>query len=92
MSKKNVLVLFGGRSSEHEVSCVSATTVISNMDTETYEIYAVGITKEGRWVLVDSVEEIKDGSWVDSKKQLNANTWYVDGGTFAFGGTIYIRG
>ena len=30
--------------------------------------------------------------WVDSKKQLNANTWYVDGGTFAFGGTIYIRG
>ena len=69
MSKKNVLVLFGGRSSEHEVSCVSATTVISNMDTETCEIYAVGITKEGRWVLVDSVEEIKDGSWVDSKQQ-----------------------
>ena len=30
--------------------------------------------------------------WVDSKKQLNANTWYVDGGTFAFGGKIYIRG
>lgn len=69
MNKKNVLVLFGGRSSEHEVSCVSATTVISNMDTENYEIYAVGITKEGRWVLVDSVDEIKDGSWVNSKKQ-----------------------
>ena len=69
MNKKNVLVLFGGRSSEHEVSCVSATTVISNMDTENYEIYAVGITKEGRWVLVDSTEEIKDGSWVNSKKQ-----------------------
>ncbi len=69
MSKKNVLVLFGGRSSEHEVSCVSATTVISNMDMESYEIYAVGITKEGRWVLVDSTEGIKDGSWADSKKQ-----------------------
>ncbi len=68
MSKKNVLVLFGGRSSEHEVSCVSATTVISNMDKEKYEIYAVGITKEGHWVLADSVEEIKDESWVDSKK------------------------
>ena len=67
--KKHVLVLFGGRSSEHEVSCVSATTVISNMNTEKYEIYAVGITKEGRWVLTDSVEEIKDGSWVNSKKQ-----------------------
>ena len=69
MSKKNVLVLFGGRSSEHDVSCVSATTVISNMDKEAYEIYAVGITKEGRWVLVDSVEEMKDGSWTGSKKQ-----------------------
>ncbi len=69
MSKKNVLVLFGGRSSEHEVSCVSATTVISNMDREAYDIYAVGITKEGRWVLVDSIEEIKDGTWVNSKKQ-----------------------
>ena len=30
--------------------------------------------------------------WVDSKKQLNVNTWYVDGGTFAFGGKIFIRG
>ncbi len=69
MGKKNVLVLFGGRSSEHDVSCVSATTVISNMDTGRYEIYAVGITKEGRWLLVDSVEEIKEGRWVDSKKQ-----------------------
>ena len=69
MKKKNVIVLFGGRSSEHEVSCVSATTVISNMDKEAYEVYAVGITKEGRWVLVDSIEEIQDGSWVNSKKQ-----------------------
>lgn len=67
--KKHVLVLFGGRSSEHEVSCVSATTVISNMNTEKYEIYAVGITKDGRWLLTESVEEIKDGSWVNSKKQ-----------------------
>ena len=69
MKKKNVLVLFGGRSSEHEVSCVSATTVISNMDREAYEVYAVGITKEGRWVLVDSVTEIQDGTWVNSSKQ-----------------------
>lgn len=69
MSKKNVLVLFGGRSSEHEVSCVSATTVISNMNQQEYEIYMVGITKEGRWVLVDSVEEIKNGGWINSKKQ-----------------------
>ena len=29
--------------------------------------------------------------WVDSKSQINVNTWYVDGGTFAFGGTVYIK-
>lgn len=69
MSRKNVLVLFGGRSSEHEVSCVSAATVISNLDKEAYEIYAVGITKEGRWVLAETLEEIKDGSWGNSRKQ-----------------------
>lgn len=69
MNKKNLLVLFGGRSSEHEVSCVSATTVISNMDKERYAIYMVGITKEGRWLQVDSVEEIQEGTWTESKKQ-----------------------
>lgn len=67
--KKNVLVLFGGRSSEHEVSCVSVTTVVSNMNSEEYEIYMVGITKEGRWLLADSVDVIRDGSWVNGTKQ-----------------------
>ena len=69
MNKKNVLVLFGGRSSEHEVSCVSATTVISNINQEQYEVFAVGITKEGRWVLTESVEAIKDGSFVNGSRQ-----------------------
>ena len=64
MSKKTILVLFGGRSSEHEVSCVSAATVISNIDRERYDIHIVGITKEGRWLRVASVEQIQDGSWV----------------------------
>ena len=68
MSKKNILVLFGGRSSEHEVSCVSAATVISNINTEKYEVYIVGITKEGRWLLVDSVEDMQEGRWTKSTK------------------------
>lgn len=67
--KKTILVVFGGRSSEHEVSCISAATVISNMDQTRYEIYPVGITKEGRWILADSVESIKDGSWVQGACQ-----------------------
>ena len=68
MSKKNILVVFGGRSSEHEVSCISATTVISHINEEKYNIHIVGITKEGRWLSVGSVEEIKDGTWVTEQK------------------------
>ncbi|WP_097014622.1 D-alanine--D-alanine ligase family protein [Anaerocolumna aminovalerica] len=67
MSKKTVAVLFGGQSSEHEVSCVSATTIISNMNHDLYNVIIIGITKEGKWVKVSSVEDIKSGEWVKSK-------------------------
>ena len=63
MKKKHLLVLFGGQSSEHEVSCRSAVTIIGAVDTDKYEMMLVGITKEGHWVKVDSVDHIKDGSW-----------------------------
>ena len=49
--KKSVLVLFGGCSSEHDVSLKSATTILNNMDREKYDIHPVGITKEGKWLL-----------------------------------------
>lgn len=61
--KKNVVVIFGGDSSEHDISCLSATTVIRNMDKEKYNVILVGITKEGKWLLVDKVKDIEDGSW-----------------------------
>ena len=51
MGKKlRVGVIFGGRSGEHEVSLVSATSVINALDTEKYEVVPIGITQEGRWV------------------------------------------
>lgn len=63
-NKKTIVVLFGGQSSEHEVSRVSATTVINNLDTEKYYILPVGITKQGKWMLYNgSVENIKTGDW-----------------------------
>src|SRR6202142_4391612 len=43
-------VLFGGRSGEHEVSLVSAASVIQALDPEKYEAVPIGITKEGRWL------------------------------------------
>ncbi len=51
MLKMNVCVLFGGISPEHEVSLRSAESVLNNMDTEKYNIFPVGITKEGKWIL-----------------------------------------
>ena len=61
--KKSVLVVFGGQSSEHIVSCMSAINVIKNIDTERYDVTLIGITEEGKWLLVDSVEQIEDESW-----------------------------
>lgn len=67
MNKKTVAILFGGQSSEHEVSCVSATTIISNIDNSYYNIILVGITKEGKWLKVNDIEEITLGTWRDNK-------------------------
>ena len=52
---KRVLVLFGGRSAEHEVSCLSATSVLEAIDRDRYEVVTIGITRDGRWTLTDGV-------------------------------------
>ena len=48
-----VLLLFGGRSAEHDVSRVSAVTAAAALDPARYEVVPVAITKEGRWLLAD---------------------------------------
>lgn len=65
MNKKTIAVLFGGQSSEHEVSCSSAAMIIENINRDLYDIVLVGITKEGQWIEVCSVEDIlSDGEKV----------------------------
>ncbi|MEV0697749.1 D-alanine--D-alanine ligase family protein [Saccharopolyspora sp. NPDC050389] len=49
--KTRVAVVFGGRSTEHGISCVSAGSVLSHLDQDRFEILPVGITREGAWVL-----------------------------------------
>lgn len=66
MNKKTIAVLFGGQSSEHEVSCVSAATIISCINTDRYDVLLVGITKEGRWVKAESLDDITSGAWRNS--------------------------
>ena len=64
MKKINVCILFGGVSTEHEVSLTSASSVLSNIDREKYEVTMLGITKGGRWLLYDgSIEKIASGEW-----------------------------
>lgn len=62
--KKTVCVIFGGRSSEHEVSCVSAANVLSYIDRESYDVITVGITKEGNWRLYSGgLDEMRNHTW-----------------------------
>lgn len=49
--KPRVAVVFGGRSSEHAVSCATAAGVLQAIDRDTYDVVPVGITREGAWVL-----------------------------------------
>jgi D-alanine-D-alanine ligase len=71
--KKTVCVIFGGRSSEYEVSLRSATSIISGIDREKYDTVLVGITKDGRWYhYVGDIESIKDGSWADKEESIES--------------------
>ncbi|MGN0612544.1 MAG: D-alanine--D-alanine ligase family protein [Porcipelethomonas sp.] len=64
MSKIKVIVVFGGASSEHDISLISATNVIENMPRDKYEPICVGITKKGRWLYYPGdVSNIASGEW-----------------------------
>lgn len=68
MKKLNVCVLFGGVSSEHTVSEVSASAVLDNIDRDKYEVFPVGITDDGKWLLYDGkVENIRNHTWESGK-------------------------
>ena len=63
-SKKTVVVLFGGQSSEHDVSLISACNIISNIDTNKYFVLTVGITRKGQWMLYNGpLKHIETGEW-----------------------------
>jgi len=50
--RRRIVVLFGGRSAEHEISCISARSVMDSLDPDRFEVVPVGITKEGAWHLM----------------------------------------
>ena len=65
MKKWNVGILFGGMSPEHAVSLRSAESVLNNLDPEKYDIYPVGITRDGRWFHYNSTDysKLPGGEW-----------------------------
>ena len=84
---KNVLVVFGGVSSEHEVSCVSASFVMANIPTDKYTVYAIGITKQGEWYLFEGeASELPEDRWLSSGKCTKAlvSADRADGGVIVF--------
>jgi D-alanine-D-alanine ligase len=64
MKKVRVGILFGGRSGEHEVSLLSAASVLNAIDKKKYEVLPIGITKEGRWVTAAHAERLLKGDRV----------------------------
>ena len=58
-------VIFGGVSSEHDISCLSAASILRNLDREKYEVYPVGITQDGRWYYCPdcTADTVENGEW-----------------------------
>ncbi|WP_288313314.1 D-alanine--D-alanine ligase family protein [uncultured Eubacterium sp.] len=68
MNKLTLGILFGGASSEHDISCISAKSILENIDKEKYNIVMLGITKQGEWFLFDDdVTMLPNDKWLKSK-------------------------
>ncbi|MGO8795047.1 MAG: D-alanine--D-alanine ligase family protein [Candidatus Sulfotelmatobacter sp.] len=72
MEKLRVGILFGGRSGEHEVSLLSAASVLNAIDKEKYDVVPIGITKEGRWLTAADAENLLQGKLIIEPRQLRA--------------------
>jgi D-alanine-D-alanine ligase len=63
--KKKVCILFGGKSTEYEISLLSTASVLNNLDREAYDVVTLGITKEGQWLLCeDDAARIQNNTWM----------------------------
>ena len=74
MSKLNVCILFGGISPEHAVSLRSAESVLNNIDHNKYNVFPVGITREGKWIYFGGKDYsmLPAGTWMDCSDNCDA--------------------
>lgn len=70
--KKRVAVIFGGHSTEYDVSLQSACSVLQNIDRNRFEIVPVGITRDGEWYhYTGKIENISNNAWLEDEENLN---------------------
>jgi D-alanine-D-alanine ligase len=67
MKKLRVGVLFGGRSGEHEVSLLSAASVVKAINKDKFEVVPIGITKDGKWLTADHAERLLSGQPIEER-------------------------
>ncbi len=94
MKKLSVCILFGGRSPEHDVSLRSAESVLNNIDKEKYNVFPVGITKDGDWILYGGTDysELPSGQWRNHPGNRRAAISPVRGqGLLSFEGDCVVR-
>lgn len=66
--KRTVCCMFGGKSTEYEVSLMSVTSVLQQIDRGRYDVMMLGVTKDGRWLYYDGeVERISENTWFTDK-------------------------
>lgn len=75
-----VLVIFGSMSSEHEISCISASNVFYNIDKSKYIVSKLGIDKKGNWyIYTGSIKNIENNKWIeDEKNKILINNIFVE--------------
>ena len=94
MKKLSVCILFGGMSPEHEVSLRSAESVLNNIDKEKYNIFPVGIAKDGDWILFGGKDYsmLPKGTWMDHPDNRRVAISPVRGqGLLCFEGDCVVR-
>ena len=63
---KKILILFGGNSTEHYVSCKSAYSILENIDKNLFDVTSVGLDLNNEWYIYnDDISYLKDGEWIN---------------------------
>lgn len=90
MSKLNICVIFGGASTEHSISLLSAKNIIKRIDEDKYNKILLGITKEGEWYLYEGSEDmLPDDKWLNGNiKKAIISPDSADGGLLVFGSEV----